>query len=348
MKTKLLVSAAMIGLALNLAPAFAQEGTWQMGTPMPEPQSENSSAVVGNQWFVIGGIDVPEVMPVGTVVMYDENTKTWSKRAAMPEPAHHTATVACGGKVYVFGGFVGEPGTKEWQPTADAFVYDPKTDSWSKLPPMPTARGAAAAVVLDGKIYVVGGAHAHEDGRDMKEPLWADVPNIVGRTVEAYDPASNTWTSRAPMQTGRNHFLAAAVGGKIYAIDGRIGLPFVTKSDVTDLVEEYDPKSDSWTYKGRSPTPRGGVSGSAYGGKIYVTGGEYQDPAGKRTFWALEAYDPATDTWQTLPHMQIARHGFVAGFIGSEFHVAGGSFQSDGMPGINAQMNTHEFYTVSK
>lgn len=348
MKTKLLVSAAMISLALSLAPAFAQDGTWQMGTPMPEPQSENSSGVVGNQWFVIGGIDVPEVMPVGTVVMYDENTKAWSKRAAMPEPAHHTATVAYDGKVYVFGGFVGEPGTKEWQPTADAFVYDPKTDGWSRLPPMPTARGAAAAVVLDGKIYVVGGAHAHEHGRDMKEPLWADVPNIVGRTVEVYDPASSTWTSRAPMQTGRNHFLAAAVGGKIYAIDGRIGLPFVTKSDVTDLVEEYDPKSDSWTYKGRSPTPRGGVSGSAYGGKIYVTGGEYQDPAGKRTFWAFEAYDPATDTWQTLPHMQIARHGFVAGFIGNEFHVAGGSFQSDGMPGINAQMNTHEFYTVPK
>ncbi|ANT50661.1 Kelch repeat-containing protein [Mesorhizobium amorphae] len=131
MKTKLLVSAAMISLALNLAPAFAQDGTWQMGTPMPEPQSENSSAVVGNQWFVIGGIDVPEVMPVGTVVMYDENTKAWSKRVAMPEPAHHTATVAYDGKVYVFGGFVGEPGTKEWQPTADAFVYDPKTDGWS-------------------------------------------------------------------------------------------------------------------------------------------------------------------------------------------------------------------------
>jgi len=37
------------------------------------------------------------------------------------------------------------------------------------------------------------------------------------------------------------------------AIDGRIGLPFVTKSDVTDLVEEHDPKSGSWTYKAVPP-----------------------------------------------------------------------------------------------
>jgi hypothetical protein len=28
------------------------------------------------------------------------------------------------------------------------------------------------------------------------------------------------------------------------------------------------------------------------------------------------------------------------------FHVAGGSFQSDGMPGIFSQMATHEIYPV--
>jgi hypothetical protein len=49
-----------------------------------------------------------------------------------------------------------------------------------------------------------------------------------------------------------------------------------------------------------------------------------------------------------LPHMQIARHGFVANFIDNDFHVAGGSFQSDGMPGIFSQMATHEIFTVPK
>ena len=36
-----------------------------------------------------------------------------------------------------------------------------------------------------------------------------------------------------------------------------------------------------------------------------------------------------------LPHMQIARHGFAAAFVGNQLHVVGGSFQSDGMPRVN-------------
>jgi len=87
---------------------------------------------------------------------------------------------------------------------------------------------------------------------------------------------------------------------------------------------------------------------AALGGKIYVAGGEHEEPRGKITFWAFEAYDPKTNTWQTLPRMQIARHGFVAAFIDNEFHVAAGSFQSDGMPGIFSQMATHEVYPVAK
>jgi N-acetylneuraminic acid mutarotase len=263
-------------------------------------------------------------------------------------PAHHAAAVALDGKIYVFGGFVGRPGGKAWQPIPSALLYDPDNDSWKELAPMPTPRGSAVAVAVDGKIYVIGGAHANISGKPMNEPLWVGVPTAVVGTVEMYDPAANTWTSRSPMPTGRNHFLASVIDGKIYAIDGRLGMPFVTMSDVTDLVEMYDPATDQWSYKGRAPTRRGDVAGDVYNGKIYLTGGEYENPAGKLTFWAFEAYDPKTNSWQTLPHMQIARHGFVANFIDNDFHVAGGSFQSDGEPGIFSQMATHEVFTVPK
>jgi N-acetylneuraminic acid mutarotase len=263
-------------------------------------------------------------------------------------PAHHAAAVTLNGKIYVFGGFVGRPGTKVWQPIPSAMLYDPETDSWKELAPMPTPRGSAQAVVVGGKIYVIGGAHANIPGKPMTEPLWVGVPQIVVGTVEEYDPATNTWRSRAPMPTGRNHFLATVVDGKIYAINGRLGTSFVTMSDVTDLVEEYDPATDAWTYKGRSPTRRGDVAGDVYNRKIYVTGGEYEEPRGKVTFWAFEAYDPKTNSWQVLPHMQIARHRFVAGFVDNEFHVAGGAFQSDGEPGIFSQMATHEIFPVAK
>ncbi len=344
----LMAWALLAGAALCAAPASAQDGKWRMATPMPSAQGEISSVVIGKKWYVMGGYDAPNVQARGIVMVYDAAADTWTNKQNMQVPAHHVASVAVNGKIYVFGGFVGRPGTKVWQPIPTAMMYDPDADSWKELAPMPTPRGAAQAVAVDGKIYVIGGAHANIPDKPMTEPLWVGVPQIVVGTVEEYDPATNTWRSRAPMPTGRNHFLASVVDGKIYAVNGRLGTPFVTMSDVTDLVEAYDPATDSWTYKGRSPTRRGDVAGDSYNGKVYVTGGEYEEPQGKVTFWAFESYDPKTNSWQSLPHMQIARHGFIADFIDNEFHVAGGSFQSDGMPGIFSQMPTHEVFPVAK
>lgn len=54
-------------------------------------------------------------------------------------------------------------------------------------------------------------------------------------TVKEYDPANNTWTTKASMSTARVGPAAAAVNGKIYAIGGydNTGNPVAT-------VEEYD------------------------------------------------------------------------------------------------------------
>ncbi|HEY5217605.1 MAG TPA: kelch repeat-containing protein [Pseudolabrys sp.] len=344
----LLAGTLVAGMGLHTTSAAAQDGKWRMAKPMLQPQGEVVSVAIGKKWYVFGGYDGANVQARGIVNVYDAASDTWTEKKSMQIPAHHASAVELNGKIYVFGGFVWRPGTKVWQPISSAMMYDPDADSWKELAPMPTPRGSAQAVVVGGKIYVIGGAHANIPGKPMTEPLWAGVPQIVVGTVEEYDPTTNTWRARAPMPTGRNHFYAGAVDGKIYAINGRLGAPFVTMSDVTDLVEEYDPATDIWIFKGRAPTRRGDVAGAVYNGKLYVTGGEYEEPQGKVTFWAFEAYDPKTNSWQILPHMQIARHGFVAGFIDNEFHVAGGSFQSDGMPGIFSQMATHEVFPVGK
>jgi len=236
-----LVCAILVAATVSpISQAFAQEGKWRMATPLLSPQGEITSVVIGKKWYVFGGYDAPNVQARGIVTVYDAAADTWTDKKNMLIPAHHAAAVALDGKIYIFGGFVGRPGTKVWQPIPSAVMYDPEADSWKELAPMPTPRGSAQAVVVGGKIYVIGGAHANIPGKSMAEPLWVGVPQIVVGTVEEYDPSSNTWRSRATMPTGRNHFLAAAVDGKIYAVNGRLGTPFVTMSDVTDLVEAYD------------------------------------------------------------------------------------------------------------
>jgi hypothetical protein len=170
---------------------------------------------------------------------------------------------------------------------------------------------------------------------------------LVLSTVEEYDPATNRWRSCAPMPTARNHLLAAAINDRIYAIGGRLGSAQITVAD-TNVVEEYDPSADQWNEKGRAPIRRSGVAGGAHNGKIYVAGGEFQDWEGAKAFWAVESFDPSNGRWETLPRMQLAHHGFAAGFIGNTFHVVGGGFQSDGMPGVNTKTAVHEMLQVNQ
>jgi N-acetylneuraminic acid mutarotase len=337
-------AAFILSIAFAAAPAMAQN-KWEFAAPMPQPMGEIVAASVGGKIYVLSGLNDKTFDPYGVVWVYDPAGNSWAAKKSMPVPAHHIAATAYQGKIYVFGGFTRPKDLKAWQPTNAAWVYDPSTDDWKKLAPMPTPRGSAQAAEIGGKIYVIGGARSNVPGH-WDAPLVPPTAQLVVGTTEAYDPATDKWEEREPMPTARNHFMAAAANGKIYAIDGRIGTVFVTMSDVIDLVEEYDPAKNHWVFKTRSPTNRGDISGGVYNGKIYLTGGEYQDTKRKMVFWAVETYDPATGSWETLPHIQDGRHGFAAAFLGNSFHVMGGSIQSDGMPGVDTPTTSHEVFQV--
>jgi len=63
---------------------------------------------------------------------------------------------------------------------------------------------------------------------------------------------------------------------------------------------------------------------------MYVAGGEFQDPHMMATFRAVEAFDPASNSWSILPSMPVSRHGLAAGVIGNRLILVGGDVQSSG------------------
>ncbi|HEX9622599.1 MAG TPA: kelch repeat-containing protein, partial [Polyangiaceae bacterium] len=87
----------------------------------------------------------------------------------------------------------------------------------------------------------------------------------------------------------------------------------------------YDPDAQSYQERAAIPTPRGGAAGAVLGGRIFVFGGEgnADDPDG--VFHEVEAYDPVSNTWESLPDMLIARHGYAAATVGDRIYLPGGA-----------------------
>jgi N-acetylneuraminic acid mutarotase len=332
----------LIAVTLLLAPQVHAQGKWLKLAPFPQPAEEISGAAAGGKMYVFAGL-APVWKPVGMVYEYNPVTNQWTKKEPMALPSHHVAFATYGNKIYAFGGFVlPESGPPAWVPINNAWEYDPAADTWKALAPMPTKRGSALAAVVGDKIYVIGGATTIPKSKETA--VFPTHPHMSVGTVEEFDPATNTWRERNPMPTPRNHAAIGAVNGKIYVIGGRVGAAFIGLASDVSVVEEYDPATDQWSGpRARMPIARSALGAGVYGGRIYVAGGEYQDPHMMATFRALEAYDPATNSWTEMPPMPVSRHGLAVGVIGNRLYVVSGDVQSAGT-GVEVSTGEHDVF----
>jgi N-acetylneuraminic acid mutarotase len=122
----------------------------------------------------------------------------------------------------------------------------------------------------------------------------------------------------------------------------------MASADNLDIVEAYDPASDSWSApRARMPTPRSGGGWGVYNDKIYIGGGELRDDRMLGAVKALEAYDPARNLWTSLPPMPISRHGCSAGFIGTKLHFVGGDVTSSNVYEVSVATPRHDVFDAA-
>ncbi|MFQ5449365.1 MAG: Kelch repeat-containing protein [Nitrospinaceae bacterium] len=284
----------MPGLVSGSPPA-----TWKKMPPAPTARTEVAVAVLEGKIYVLGGFARGGI--TDRVEAFDTATGRWEERSPLPRPLHHTTASAVNGKLYVIGGFY----SGRWTPTHTTYEYDPVKNRWTEKAPMPTPRGALAAGVIDGKIYAVGGAH-----RKFFRMVNTDAN-------EVYDPRTGRWRKLAPLPTPRDHLTISTVGGKLFAIGGRVNVDYNMNLDAN---ESYDPSSGSWTRLKPLPTPRSGITSQALNGIIYVFGGE----SGNGTFRENEAYDPERAHWNTMLPMPKGRHGLGSAVWNGGIHLLTG------------------------
>src|SRR5262245_56534852 len=314
--------------ALAQAPAPTPANPWFMAAAFPEASEEVLSATANNKLYVFAGL-APVWKPKALVFEYDPASNQWGKKKPMKLASHHVAFASLNNKIYAFGGFVlPQSGPPAWEPINNAWEYDPATDEWKELAPMPTKRGAATAAAAGGKLYVTGGANALPG---VTEPsIHPARPHNVLATVEEYDPATNTWRTRRSLLLPRNHHVTASAGDRIYVIGGRVGSAFISgTSNNVDLVESYDPAADLWTSRARMPTARSAMGSAVYNNQyIIAAGGQRQDQRSLAAFTSAGAFVRPVTRGVWWPAMTGPRHGLAAGVVGNRFFAVSGDGQS--------------------
>ncbi len=182
---------------------------------------------------------------------------------------------------------------------------------WTPRADLLLARDSMAVAVVGSIIYAAGG-----NGLSA---------------LEAYDPATDTWTPKAPINdptpADRWGAAAAAVNGKLYVIGGANA----TFSTLYPTVYEYDPSTDTWAVMASMSVGRAWLAvvtaNDGAGDKIYAIGGY---DAGTFVDTALvERFDPPpgggpVGTWTTVAGLNVSRAELTAGVVNGKIYAVGG------------------------
>jgi len=180
------------------------------------------------------------------------------------------------------------------------------------------------AVVLDGKIYAIGGCDQVATGGNEIMPASSYTGGDTGAN-EIYDPTTGNWTSEAPMPTPREGFAIAVYQGKIYCIGGTTQEPPYDMFGAVGVNEVaralYDPSTNTWQTEAPMPYPVTDLQANVLDGKIYCIGGVNSSNVGST---ANQVYDPATNTWSENAPLPTATFDYASAVCNGKIYIING------------------------
>lgn len=280
---------------------------------LPEGLTSFGAAVHGEWLYVYGGhLAKPHQYSMETqsprLRRVNLNAPTaWEDLAAGPR-LQGTAMVTCGDRLVRIGGFSAHNAAGEKQnlwSVSEVAAYDPTTNQWSSLPPLPEPRSSHDAAVIGSTIYVAGGWQL----RGSSKASWHTTAWSLDLSAE--NPA---WQPLASPPFQRRAVAVATLAGQLYVIGG-MGMD----NGMTTEVAVYDPTTRVWS---TAPDITGedsegfGASAFAVENRLCVSTRNGQ----------LLSLQPGAEKWETLGNLKHPRffHRLLAG-LHQDVIVVGGS-----------------------
>jgi len=225
----------------------------------------------------------------------------WSLAAAQPEALSESAIVVLlNGDVLVVGGV-----DAHQQTVPRAYLYQPGSDRWSRLPDLPAPRAALfAAPLKDGTVLVGGGASDSPDS----------FPSPSGQSnAWIFDPATRSWRSVSSMHGGRLFASATQLPDGRVLVAGGDG-----QGNPLASAEVFDPATISWTAIPELPQARSQQVAIVMGGNVVLMGGRAFNRFGGgfalNPVLDAEIFDVGSKSWSlgSPPNSNVGPEPFAA------------------------------------
>lgn len=252
----------------------------------------------------------------GGSAVYDPLAQSWSTSTFTTGT---TSTLLANGQVLNVGGVQSYEGfaSESNNSLGGAALFDPPAGSWTSISSGAHMGALAAAAVLpDGSVLVSGG-ESQVDPNDTQ---------YVTAATDLFDPATNSWTPVAPMNTARNSHVATVLADGSTLVTGGLNNGSFT---VFASAERYNTQANTWTPTGAMANARYQHSASLLGNGMVLVAGGSNAVIGSCTcttfIAAAELYNPTTNLWTSTGSLATARYAHTATVLpNGNVLVAGG------------------------
>ncbi|GIW75935.1 MAG: hypothetical protein KatS3mg104_0998 [Phycisphaerae bacterium] len=218
---------------------------------------------------------------------------SWQAITDSPIKRYEMQKAVLNGKIYLFGGLY----NSDYKASLRADVYNPQTDTYTRLRDLPKLLTHAQTVVVNSEIWLIGGFVGHHPGLPTKD-VWI------------YNPQSDTYRKGPSLVEANGAGGAGLVNNTIIYFGGQKRDP-KTGNETGNIAKAWkldlSSTNPKWVRVKDMPGARNHFGSVVIGKYVYAVGGQNGGDEWYQNSSRVDRYDVTTNTWTRLKDLPTGR-----------------------------------------